>query len=269
MSKTVIHPGAQVHPKAELADGVEVGPFAIVGERVKLGPGTHVGHHATVWGPATLGARNRIYPYAFLGGDPQDLTFKGEPTTLTIGDDNVFREYVTVNRGTMKGGGDTRLGSKNLIMAYCHIAHDCTLEDGVIMANGVQVGGHVLVESHVTFGGLAAVHHFVTVGRQSFVGGLTRVVHDVPPFMTVEGNPAKIRCVNTVGLKRRGVSATHIQTLKEAYKLLYRSGRLRKESLEILEARWGDVNEVMALVRYLRAGEASKQGRIREALRTW
>lgn len=263
-----IHPTASIDPHAVLAGDVVVGPFAVVGEHVRLGSGCRIEAHAMVVGHTTLGSHNHVHPFAVIGGPPQDLSYRGEPTSLVIGDHNTFREYCTVNVGTVKGGGKTVVGHHNLLMANTHIAHDCHLGDNIVLANGVLLGGHVIVEGDVTFGGLAAVHHFVTIGTKSFIGGLTRIVQDAPPYMTVEGNPSKVRCVNTVGLKRRGASADAILELKEAHKLLYRAGLPRPQAIAALEQRTDLSPEVRHLIDFLRASAIGRQGRAREAFRT-
>lgn len=202
-----IHHTAQVHPKAQIAEGVAIGPYTIIGENVSLGKNTCISQHVTIDGHTTLGENNTVFPYAVLGTAPQDITYRNEPTQLVMGDNNTIREFVTVNRGTYKEQGQTRLGSHNLLMAYCHIAHDCVLGNHIIMANGVQLGGHVRIHDFAAFGGLVAVHHFVTVGQYAFVGGLARVIHDVPPYTIVEGHPARVRALNVIGLERHGFSA--------------------------------------------------------------
>lgn len=262
-----IHASAQVHPEARLAEDVEIGPFCIIGPKVKIGRGTRLHNNVVLQGTTEIGEMNNIYPFCVFGTAPQDLGYKDEEVYVRIGNKNLFREYVTINCGTMKGDRSTIVGSSNMIMAYCHIAHDCVLEDGIIMANGVQLGGHTKVEREANFGGLAAVHHFSTIGERSFVGGLTRVVHDVPPYMTVEGHPSRVKCVNTVGLKRKGLTKEAIEALKEAYKLIYRSGFTKAQAMEILEKRRPQYPEVLKLIGFLRAVERGRQGRAREALR--
>lgn len=262
-----IHPTAVIAPGARVGPNVEIGAYAWIGPDVEIGPDCVILHHATLDGHTTLGSRNRVYPYTILGTPPQDVTYRGEATRLEIGNGNIFREYITINTGTLKDTGVTRIGHRNLIMAYCHIAHDCELEDDVIMANGCQLGGHVNVQREVSFGGLAAVHHFVTVGRNAFVGGQTRVAKDVPPYMTVEGHPAKVRCVNAVGLKRRGFSDEKIGAIKEAFRLLYRSGYPRPQAIRVLQQQEGHRPEIENLLQFLEATERGRQGRAREALR--
>lgn len=262
-----IHPTAQVHPEARLAEDVEIGAYCIIGPKVKIGRGTRLHNNVVLQGTTEIGEMNNIYPFCVFGTAPQDLGYKDEEVFVRIGNRNLFREYVTINCGTTKGDRSTVVGSGNMIMAYCHIAHDCVLEDGIIMANGVQLGGHTKVEKEANFGGLAAVHHFSTIGERSFVGGLTRVVHDVPPYMTVEGHPSRVKCVNTVGLKRKGLTKETIEALKEAYKLIYRSGFTKAQAMEILEKRRPQYPEVLKLIGFLRAVEKGRQGRAREALR--
>lgn len=265
----MIHPTAVVHPAARLAPDVDVGPYCVVGPGVEMGSGCRLLGHVTLAGPARIGARNVFHPCAVVGGDPQDLSFKGDPVTLEVGDDNIFRECVTVNRGTKKAGGVTRIGNRNFLMAYCHVAHDCVLEDDVVMANAVQLGGHIKVEQGAGIGGGAMFHHFVTVGRWAFVGGLSAVHLDVPPYTIADGNPAKVRALNLVGLKRRGLTAEQVDALKKAFKALFRSGAARADSLRGLEKKDGLTPEVRYLLQSLRASLQARQGRALEALRTW
>ena len=189
---------------------------------------------------------------------------RGEESRLVIGDDNVIRECVTISTGTRRGGGLTEIGHRNLIMASCHIAHDCILENDIVIANNVLLGGHVRVESFASFGGLAAVHHFVTVGRHAFVGGLTRVTQDVPPFMLVEGNPLRVWSINKVGLKRRGIPMDSIKVLKEVHRLLFRSRISRRELYPLIERRYGSIAEVKTLLEFLFLSEKGSQGRARQ-----
>lgn len=264
-----IHPLAAVDPKAELGDGVRIGPFCSVGPEVTIGDGTELVSHVSVAGRTAIGAHNRFYPFCSIGGEPQDLSFRGEPARTEIGDGNTFRECCQVNRGTAKDRLLTKVGSGNLIMACCHIAHDCLLEDDIIMANNTILGGHVHVEAMVNFGGAAAIHHFVTIGRLAFIGGMTRVPKDVPPFMTYEGNPARLWMVNKVGCERRGVSAEAIAELREAHKLLFRSDLRWEEAAGELEARGEPCAEVRYLVEFCRQRiNEGLKGRLREAWRT-
>ncbi len=250
-----------IHPTAEIGADVEIGPFTYIGPDCKVGDGTRLHNHVTLFANVTLGTQNEVYPNAVIGGLPQDKKYAGEDSRLTIGDRNVIRENVTISSGTKLGDGLTSLGDRNLIMASCHIAHDCVLENDIVIANNVLLGGHVRVESFASFGGLAAVHHFVTVGRLAFVGGLTRVTQDVPPYMLVEGNPLRIWSINKVGLKRRGIPPASIQALKEAHRLLFRSRVSRKELYRQIEERFEGVPEVKMLIEALRATERGNQGR--------
>ncbi|MFH1422337.1 MAG: acyl-ACP--UDP-N-acetylglucosamine O-acyltransferase [Planctomycetota bacterium] len=262
-----IQPTAKIHPDAKLADNVVVGAYVVIGPNISIGKGTRIHDHVIVVGNVNMGENNDVFPYAVLGEVPQDVKFNGTETTVEIGDQNTIREFVTVHRGTHKASGKTIIGNNNYIMAYCHIAHDCELGNHIIMANGVQLGGHVKVEDYANFGGLAAVHHFTTIGRFAFIGGLTRIVRDAPPFMTVEGNPAKPRCINTIGCKRAGLPSTVITALKNAHKVVYRSKVPLREALKTLSKSDGNVEEVKYLINFLKKTGSGKQGRAREAMR--
>src|SRR3954470_6738717 len=220
---THIEPTAAVDPRAELDDDVRVGPFCVVGPKVRIGRGTHLINSVTIMGRVTIGQHNRIFPGAVLGGEPQDISYRGSDTQVLMGDDNVIREGVTINRGTEKETGVTELGSHSFIMAGCHIAHDCHVGSRVIMANATLLGGHVHVQDDATISGGVAVHHFTTIGSFSFTGGLSRVLHDVPPYMLAEGNPSRPRCINIVALKRHSFSAETIRARAEPHRLLYRA----------------------------------------------
>ena len=259
---------AYVHPDAQLGVGVEVGPFSYIDKDVIVGDGSILKNSVTVTGKTTIGKNNKVFHNAVIGSDPQDFTFKGEETRLTIGDNNVIRECVTINLGTEKGGGETIIGNDNLIMACTHIAHDCIIEDDVIIANSVLFGGHIKVESNANIMGLVGINPFVTVGRYTYVGGLTRIVQDVPPFMIVEGHPSKVRQVNVVGLKRGGYKDDEINTIKEAYRRIYRPDVLnRRQELENLQNENGNNPDIKIFVDFLRNMERGKHGRFRESLR--
>ncbi len=259
-----IHPTAIVHPSAELEAGVEVGAYACIGPQVRVGAGTRVLHHATIDSRTVVGRENEIHPGAVIGGDAQDKKYVGEECWLFIGDRNVFREGVTVNRGTGLGGGETRIGDGCLLLAGVHVAHDCVLGNHIILANGVQLGGHVMVQDGVGFGGLSAVHHYVTIGKLAFIGGMTRVTSDAPPYLITEGHPSRVRAVNKVGLKRAGVSEDAISWLKEAQRLLYSHKVIRREAFELLEKHGAVPEEGLSLRSFLRASEEGKQGRARQ-----
>lgn len=212
-----VHPTAVIAASAELADGVVVGPLCHVGEGVRLGEGTRLLSGAMVLGPTVLGARNVVHPYAVLGGAPQDKSYRGEPTRLVVGDDNVFREHVTANRGTAKEAGVTTIGSGGLFMAGSHVAHDCVIGDGVILGNGTLLAGHVKVLDHVVTGGGVAVQPFVRLGQIAFLAGGAMVERDVPPFVIAAGDRARVRGLNKVGLARQGVPPASVSLLRSAY----------------------------------------------------
>ncbi len=256
---------ARIDPSAVLADDAVVGPFAVVGAGVTLGPGTEVMAQGVVLGPSVLGARNRVHPFSCIGGDPQDLSFRGEEVRLEVGDENVFREHVTVSRGTLKEQRLTRVGSRGLFMAGAHVAHDCVVGDNVIFGNNVLLAGHVHVEDRAILNGAAAVHHFTTVGRLAYVGGLSRIFQDVPPFMVVEGHPARVIKVNAVGMRRAGLTEEHVRAVKEAHRVLWRSDLVREQALDRIEREGRMTEEVAHLVGFLRRQVAGKQGRAREA----
>ena len=219
-----IHPSAIVHPKATLDTDVEVGPFCVVGEHVVIGKGSRLHSHVNVEGWTEIGERNEVHPFASIGGPPQHLAYKGEPTKVTIGHDNIIREYVTINRGTVQGGGVTSLGSKGILMAYVHVAHDCRVGDHTVFANHATLAGHVDIGDWAILGGFTGVHQFCRVGAHSFCGVGTVLLQDLPPFVICAGNPAVPRSINAEGLKRRGYAAEAIAAIKRAYKILYRNG---------------------------------------------
>lgn len=219
-----IHPSAIVDPKAVLEDGVSIGAFSIIGANVHLGARTQVGPHCIIDGHTKVGEDNVFYRYCSIGGMPQDKKYAGEPTRLEIGDRNTVREYVTFNSGTVQDVGVTRLGSDNWVMAYVHVAHDCQIGNQTILANGVQMGGHVHIGDWAIVGGLAAIHQFGKVGAHAMVGGSSALHKDVPPFVMAAGNPCVPVGINVEGLKRRGFSAEEISALREAYKVIYRRG---------------------------------------------
>ncbi len=241
-----IHPTALIDPRAELDSSVEVGPYAVIGPRVRIGAGTVVGAHCVIDGHTTLGRDNRIFPFASIGGAPQDKKYAGEPTRLSIGDGNTIREYVTINTGTVQDEGETRLGDDNWIMAYVHIAHDCRLGSHIILANAVQLAGHVHLGDWVFLGGLSGVHQFVRVGAHAMTAFQTRLAQDVPPFVTAGGNPAEAQSINSEGLRRRGFSAERITLIKQMYRLLYRKGLTLDAAREQIEALRGELADADA-----------------------
>jgi UDP-N-acetylglucosamine acyltransferase len=264
---TQIHPTAVIATGAELGADVTIGPYVIVGPRVKIGDRTSIGPQVVLEGATTLGADNQISGQASLGGPPQDLSYKGEPTELVIGDRNIIREFVTINRGTVKGGGITRVGSDCMFMACCHVAHDCDIRDKVIMANGVLLAGHVFVGQGANISGGSAAHHFVTVGAYAYVGGMTSMAQDVPPFMVLDGHPSRVRSVNKVGLRRAGFKDEDVDPLWAAFRLIYRSGDPRRHSLEQLRSAPSLPTLVLELVQALEKTELGLKGRYRESLR--
>lgn len=218
---TRIHPTAIIDSKSEIGRDVEIGPYSVVGPGVCIGEGCVLQSHVTITGPCIIGSGNIFYPYSVIGADPQDLKFRGEDSSLVIGDRNQIREHVTIHRGTRNGGGVTEVGHDNLIMVAAHIAHDCVVGSHCVIANMVMLGGHAVVEDCANIGGGTGVHHYTTIGKLSFVAGLSRVKRDVPPFMKVEGDPLEVRGVNTIALSRRHYSEDEINGLKEAYKRLF------------------------------------------------
>lgn len=235
MSEPRVHPTAQVSPDALLGEGVEVGPYCCVGVGVRLGARTRLHSHVVIEGPTELGPSNEVHPFAVLGGSPQDRSYQGEATRLEIGEGNVFREHVTVHRGTRKDRGVTRIGSGGLFMAGSHIAHDVQVGDGVTLANGTLLAGHVRVEDHAVTGGLVAVQPFVRLGESCFLAGGAMVEQDVPPFTIASGDRARVRALNKVGLRRRGIPEASLRALEDAFRRIFRSGLARAEVIEQLQ----------------------------------
>jgi UDP-N-acetylglucosamine acyltransferase len=230
----LIHPTAVIDPGAELHATVKVGPFAVIGDRVKIGADTSVGAHAVIEGPTEIGIGNQIFPGAAIGLETQDLKYDGGITSLKIGNYNRIREYVTINRAT--GDGEfTVIGNNNLLMAYVHVAHNCIIEDDVKIANATSLAGDVYIESGAVISGVLGVHQFVHIGKLAMIGGMTRIQRDVPPFTIVEGNPARVRSLNLVGMKRSGFSTAEVTALKEAYQVIYGSSHNLQAALEYLD----------------------------------
>jgi UDP-N-acetylglucosamine acyltransferase len=251
-----IHPSAVVSPDAKLGTGVEVGPFAMIGEGCEIGDGCVIAPRATLERNVRLGANVKVGIGSVLGGDPQDLKFRGEFTTVDIGDGTTIREYVTVNRGTAQSQR-TSVGKNCFLMSYVHLAHDCHLGDAVMISNGTQLAGHVTVEDRAILSGLSAVHQFVKIGRHSFVGGCSRVSKDVPPFLKAVGNPIKLYGLNSVGLQRSGFPDDVVRDLKRAYRIVFRSDFNVSQGLE--RAR-GEVPQSEEVVHFLRFIEESQRG---------
>jgi UDP-N-acetylglucosamine acyltransferase len=258
---------ASVDPRAELDDDVEIGPYCVIGPDVRIGRGTRLLGHVFIHANTSLGQDNVVHPFAVLGGPPQDHSYRGTPTRVEIGDRNTIREGVTVNRGTEKEDGLTRIGNDNFFMANSHVAHDCKLGDSITIANNSLLAGHVHVESFVGISGGVAVHHFVSIGGYAFVGGQSRIVHDVPPFMLVDGNPSKVRCINIVGLRRRNISKAGIDSLHEAHRLIYRAKMNAAEARRILQSHDHVTEEVARLLDFIEFQQRGKHGRGRERFR--
>ena len=255
---TQIHPTAVVEPGARLGEGVRIGAFSIVGPEVSLGDGCVLHGHVVVGGRTTIGPRTQIFPFASIGLQPQDLKYKGEPSTLEIGADNVIREHVTMNPGTEGGGMVTRIGNGCLFMVGVHVGHDCQVGNQVIMANNATLAGHVTVQDFAVLGGLSAVHQFARIGRYAMVGGVTGVERDVIPFGSVMGDRARLSGVNIVGMKRRGLSRDEIHDVRKAYRLLFASEGTFQERLDEVAVEFTSSAPVMEIVDFIRADSSRK-----------
>jgi UDP-N-acetylglucosamine acyltransferase len=266
---TKIHSTAVIAPGAELGTDVEIGPYTVVGAQVRIGDRTRIGPQVMLDGVTEIGEENFIVGQASLGTPPQDFSYRGEDTRLYVGDRNTIREFVTINRGTIKGGGVTRIGSDNLLMACCHVAHDCELEDRVILGNGVLLAGHTLVEHHANLSGMAGAVAFITVGAHAYVGGMTRMSKDVPPYMIVDGHDSRVRGVNTIGLKRAGFTAEEIEELRGAHRKLWRSGGARGAALQELREEPDLGRHVRYLIESIDRTDLGLKGRYRESRRQY
>jgi UDP-N-acetylglucosamine acyltransferase len=249
----VLHPTAIVHPGARLADDVEVGPYSIIGEHVEIGAGTWIGPHVVITGHTRIGRNNRVFQFASLGDIPQDKKYAGEPSRLEIGDNNTIREYCTFNVGTSLDLGVTRLGSDNWVMAYAHVAHDCQIGNDTVVANCVQLAGHVLIDDFAILGGGTLVHQFCRIGVHAFTAGGSIVLRDVPPYVMAGGNSAQPHGLNSEGLKRRGFTPQALDALRRAYKTLYRSGLSFEEARQQIAEQAQESPEVRALAEFLAA----------------
>ncbi len=256
----MIHPTAIVEEGARLADDVEVGPWSLIGAQVQIEAGCRIGPHVVVTGQTRIGTGTRIFQFASIGDEPQDKKYQGEDAELVIGANNTIRECVTINRGTADGGGITRLGDNNWLMAYCHVAHDCQVGSHVTMANGATLAGHVIVGNHVIFAGYSGAHQFCRIGDHVFLGMYGGVGQDVPAYVMVSGQPPRPRGVNTEGLKRRGFSNGQIRNIREAYRTLYRSGHPRDQALELLRERLPEQPELAPMID---SAAASQRGLLR------
>ena len=253
-----IHPTAIIHPNAKLGNDVTVGPYSVIGEHVTIGRETRLFSHVNIDGWTEIGERCQVYPFASIGMSPQHLQYNGEPTRVVIGHDNIIREYVTVNRGTVQGGGATILGHGNFLMAYVHVAHDCHLGNHLVMANAATLAGHITIGDHAIIGGLVGIHQHVRVGAYAMIGGCSAVRLDVPPFLLAAGgHRAKLYGVNSIGLRRKGFARGRVLPLKRAYQLLFRSDHRLAEAIKIVRDEFIENAEVMNLVTFL---ETTRRG---------
>src|SRR5438046_7551202 len=259
MSHAEIHPSAIVDPGAEIGAGTLVGPYCMIGPDVVLGPNCWLQHHVTLCGPMRAGAKNKFYAYCSIGQQTQDLKYAGEPTYLEIGDENTFREFVTVNRSTTSAG-KTRIGSRGNFLAYSHIGHDCTVGNEVVFSNNGTLAGHVQVSDNAVMGGLTAVHQFCRIGRFAITGGCSKIVQDIPPFMIADGNPAEIRGVNLVGLERKNFTPESVKQIKEAFRLIYRSNYNTRHAIDAIRK---ELRPTEAITQILEFIEQSERGIIR------
>jgi UDP-N-acetylglucosamine acyltransferase len=259
MSDVRIHSTAIVDPRTEIGAGTIIGPYCVIGPNVVIGQNCWLQHHVTLQGPMRAGAKNKFYAYCSIGQQTQDLKYAGEPTYLEVGEENTFREFVTVNRST-KGDGKTRIGSRGNFLAYSHIGHDCGVGNEVVFSNNGTLAGHVQVGDNAVMGGLTAVHQFCRIGRFAITGGCSKIVQDVPPFMIADGNPAEIRGVNLIGLERKNFPADRVKLIKEAFRLIYRSKHNTAQAVEAVRKELAQSEEVRQIVEFI---ENSERGIIR------
>ena len=255
----MIHPTALIDPAAVIGENVFIGPYCVIEAGVEIGAGSWLQGHVTVCGPTKIGTGNKFYAYGSIGQQSQDLKYKGEPTYLEIGDNNCFREFVTLHRGT-DPGSLTKVGNGGNFLAYSHIAHDCTVGDHVIFSNNGTLGGHVEVGDHAIIGGLTAVHQFCRIGRFALTGGCSKIVQDVPPFMIADGNPALVRGINQVGMERNGFAPETIRAIREAYRVIYRSQLNAKQGVDKIRETLNHTAEINHLLEFI---ESSQRGIIR------
>ena len=255
--KTKIHPTAIIDPKAEIDQNVEIGPYCIVNSGVSIRKGSRLISNVIVEGSTEIGEDCSVYPFSSIGFPPQDLKYKGENTKLLIGNNNIIREYITIHRASVGGDGVTMIGNDNFFMAYVHIAHDCKIGNDIVMANAATLAGHVIVEDHAVIGGLVAVHQFTRIGRYTMIGGFSGIGQDIPPYMVASGARAKLFGPNTIGLKRHGFSESTINTVKKAYKILFREKRTLKEALKKIRDDMPESDEIKYIVEFI---EKNKRG---------
>jgi UDP-N-acetylglucosamine acyltransferase len=256
-----------IHPRAQIAPDVEIGPYCVIGPHARIGRGTRLENSVTLMGHVTIGEHNHIFPGVVIGGEPQDISYRGSDTQVIIGSHNIIRESVTINRASEKEEGVTTVGDHNFFMAGSHIAHDCRVGSHIVVANGSMLGGHVHVHDHASISGAVAVHHFSSIGSYSFVGGLSRVLHDVPPYMLCEGMPARPRCINVVALKRNNFTPEAIDCLAEAHRLIYRAKVGLDHAREILRGNDQLIPQVNHLLSFVQDQQEGKHGRARERRR--
>jgi UDP-N-acetylglucosamine acyltransferase len=251
----MIHPSAIIHPQAEIDTDVEIGPYTIIAENVTIGSGTVIGPHVIVDPYVSIGPDCHIFQYASVGAQPQAIKFKGEITYVKIGRGTVVREFATINRGTAFGTGVTEIGEDNLLMAYCHVAHDCQTGRGVILANNATLAGHIVIGNYVTIGGLVAIHQFVRIGEYAYVGGKSAVPKDIPPYVIAAGDRAKLYGLNRVGLKRYGFSESTVNALKKVYRIFFRIGITLNEAIERAQAEVDHLPEVNSFINFIKSSQ--------------
>ncbi len=264
---TLIAENAAVDPRAQIDEDVEIGPFCVVGPLASIGRGTRLENNVTLMGRVTLGEENHVLPGAVIGGPPQDISYRGSDTQVIIGNYNTIRECVTINRASEKEDGITYIGDHNMLMACSHVAHDCRLGNHIMIANGTLLGGHVQVHDHASLSAAAAVHHYTTIGSYCFIGGMSRVLHDAPPYMLVEGHPGRPRCINIVALKLNNFSPVVINYLAEAHRLIYRAKVGLDHAREILRGNDQLVPQVNLLLSFIQNQQEGRHGRGRERRR--
>jgi UDP-N-acetylglucosamine acyltransferase len=253
----LIHSTAIIDPSAELADDVSVGPYTVIGPDVQIDSGTTLASHVVVKGPTRIGKNNRIFQFASVGEDTQDMKYRGEPTRLELGDHNIIREFCTIHRGTVQDKALTQVGDHNLFMAYTHVAHDCIVGNHVIMANAASIAGHVLVEDHAILGGFSLVHQFCKIGKYSFAAMGSVISRDIPPYVLVGGQPTKPHGINAVGLERQGFSQDAIRQIKKAYKIVFKSGLKLEDAIAALEEMAEETAEIHCLANFLKQTQRS------------
>jgi len=254
----MIHPTAVIDSKAEIGGGVEIGPYCVIEKGVSIAEGTKIGPHVVIREGTQIGKQCQISQFASIGEAPQSVAYKGEKTSLLIGDRNIIREFITLHRGTVKGGGKTVIGNENFLMAYSHVAHDCQIGNQVIMANGATLAGHILIEDFAIIGGLSAIHQFCRIGALAIISGLTGVSQDIPPYMMAAGSRAKLYGLNTVGLKRANFSEETMRALKKAYRIIFRSGLTLEKAIETV--RGDDISKTQEVQHLLQFIQRSKRG---------